>query len=131
VALGPGWRPGANQVWGEWDTRVLLAGELPATVAAAGASGWDGGRLRTFERDGQVALVLRTVWDSQFEAREFCGDLARWATARFGAAKGSAGRRWSGRSIAGTLACSGSRAVWLSAPDPTTLARLAAAGGTP
>ena len=128
-ALGAGWRPAAQVQWGEFDTQLLLAGELPVTVAEAAAAGWDGGRLRTFERGGRAALVLRTVWDSPGEARQFCQATARWATARFGRPVGPG--RWSGRGQEAALACRGTHAVWESAPDRPSLIKLIRGLGPP
>jgi len=128
-ALGAGWRPAATVQWGELDTRLLLAGELPVTVADAAAEGWDGGRLRTFERSGRTAMVLRTVWDSPGEATGYCLATARWAAARFGPPVGPG--RWSGRGQEAALACRGTHARWLSAPDRPSLIKLARGLGRP
>jgi hypothetical protein len=115
--------------WGEFDSRLVLEGELPTTTAELAASGWDGGRLRTFERGGRTALVLRTVWDSAGEAREYCDATSRWAGSRFGAPAGPS--RWSGLGQQTVLLCQGTRVAWLSAPDAPTLDRLRAGLGRP
>jgi hypothetical protein len=127
--LGAGWRPGARVEWGELDTRLMLEGELPEATAELAASGWDGGRLRTFERAGRTAMVLRTVWDSAGQAREFCAAAGRWAGGRFGPSQ--AGSRWSGLGQESSLVCNGNHAAWLSAPDGATLDRLRGALGPP
>jgi hypothetical protein len=119
--LGAGWGRGTEIGFGELDLRLLLASKLPQGTAEAAAAGWDGGRVRTFERAGRTALVLRTVWDSPAEASEFCGAMSRWASARFGA---SAARRWSGQGQHAALRCQGARVALLSAPDATTFQRL-------
>jgi hypothetical protein len=122
--LGAGWRPGADIGFGEFDAQLLLGERLSASAAEAAAAGWDGGGLRTFERAGRTALVLRTVWDSAAEASEFCTAMSRWATARFGDAPT---RRWSDPTQQSALTCRGTTATWRSAPDRTTLQRLQAA----
>jgi len=128
--LGGGWRPAADTSFGEFNARLLLRGGGSGTTGAdAAAEGWDGGRLRTFQRGDGTALVVRTVWDSRAEAAEFCRAMTTWATGRFGPAAGA--RRWSGAGQQTTLRCSGDRAAWLSAPDRPTLDRLTAALGTP
>ena len=127
--LGGGWRPAADTSFGEFNARLLLRGESGAAGAAAAAEGWDGGRLRTFQRANGTALVIRTVWDSRAEAAEFCRAMTTWATGRFGPAAGP--RRWSGAGQQTTLRCAGDRAAWLSAPDRATLDRLTAALGGP
>jgi hypothetical protein len=120
--LGAGWGRGTVIGFGELDARLLLGTRLPQSTTEAAAAGWDGGRLRTFERAGRTALALRTVWDSTAEAAEFCTALTRWATARFGAT--TTPRRWSAQSQHTALRCQGSRVALLSAPDPTTFQRL-------
>jgi hypothetical protein len=130
--LGGGWRPAAELSFGELDARLLLQGELAVTTAEAAAAGWDGGRLRTFQRGTGTALALRTVWDSGAEATQFCGAMRGWATGRFGPGGGAAGSlRWSGDGQRTALLCRGSRVAWLSAPDRPTLDRLVRGLGGP
>jgi len=131
--LGPGWRPGVELGFGEFDARLLLQGELVVTAAETAAAGWDGGRLRTFQRGERTALALRTVWDSGGEARQFCGAMSRWASGRFGSgARAGAGTvRWSGAGQRTALVCRGPRVAWLSAPDRPTLDRLLRGLGSP
>ena len=130
--LGGGWRPAAELSFGELDARLLLQGELAVATAEAAAEGWDGGRLRTFQRGTGAALALRTVWDSGAEATQFCGAMRGWATGRFGPGSGAAGSaRFSGDGQRAALVCRGSRVAWLSAPDRPTLDRLVRGLGGP
>ncbi|HEX2373297.1 MAG TPA: hypothetical protein VHO93_04885 [Actinomycetota bacterium] len=130
--LGGGWRPATEQSFGEFDARLLLQGELAVATAQSAASGWDGGRLRTFQRGRSTALALRTVWDTTDEATEFCNAMRGWATARFGpATRTSTTLRWSGDNQRTALTCRGPRVAWLSAPDPSTLNRLTTALSSP
>jgi hypothetical protein len=130
--LGGGWRSGVELSFGELDVRLLLQGELAVTTAGAAAAGWDGGRLRTFQKGGSTALALRTVWDSTAEAGQFCDAMRAWANGRFGAStRVAGGRRWSGQGQTAALLCRGPRVAWLSAPDRSTLDRLVAAVGSP
>ncbi len=122
-ALGTGWQPGADVGVGEFDLRVLLAARLPEAAAALAAGGWDGGRLRSFQRGRQTALALRTVWDSPAQAAAFCRAMRSWATGRYGAPSGPS--RWSAGTQRAELVCGGSRVSWLSAPDAGALDRLA------
>jgi hypothetical protein len=132
ASLGGGWRPGVELSFGELDARLLLQGELAVATAQRAAAGWDGGRVRTFQRGRSTALVLRTVWDSGTEATQFCGAMRGWATARFGpAAPTGTTLGWSGAGQHTTLRCRGPRVAWLSAPDRPTLDRLEAALGAP
>jgi hypothetical protein len=130
--LGAGWRPGAEVGFGEFDARLLLQGELAVAAAEAAAAGWDGGRLRTFQRGDATALALRTVWDSGAEAEQFCAAMRGWAGARFGAATRSGpALSFTGAGQRAALVCRGPRVAWLSAPDRPTLGRLTAALGGP
>jgi hypothetical protein len=130
--LGPGWRPAAELSFGELDARLLLQGELAVTTAEAAAAGWDGGRLRTFQRGTHTALALRTVWDSTAEATQFCNAMRGWATSRFGSATRASGSlQWSGAGQRTALRCTGPRVAWLSAPDRPTLSRLQSSLGPP
>jgi len=130
--LGPGWRPAAELSFGELDARLLLQGELAVTTAEAAAAGWDGGRLRTFQRGSHTALALRTVWDSTAEATQFCNAMRGWATGRFGSATRTPGSlHWSGAGQRTALRCTGPRVAWLSAPDRPTLNRLQTSLGPP
>jgi hypothetical protein len=130
--LGAGWRPAAEVAFGELDARLLLQGELAVTAAEAAAAGWDGGRLRTFQRGTSTTLALRTVWDSTTEATQFCNAMRGWATGQFGpGTRASGSLRWSGVGQRTTLLCRGPRVAWLSAPDRPTLDRLQTGLGTP
>jgi hypothetical protein len=130
--LGPGWRPAAELSFGEFDARLLLQGELPVATAQTAAEGWDGGRIRTFQRGSSTALALRTVWDSTAEATQFCNAMRNWATDRFGSPTRTAGGlRWSDPGQHTSLRCGGARAAWLSAPDRPTLDRLTTGLGGP
>jgi hypothetical protein len=130
--LGGGWRSGVEVSFGELDARLLLQEELAVASAETAAEGWDGGRLRTFQRGNRTALALRTVWDSSAEATQFCGTMSGWARARFGSATRSAGSlRWSGDGQQAALLCRGARVAWLSAPDRGGLDRLLGGLGGP
>ena len=130
--LGGGWRPGVELSFGELDARLLLQGELAVATAQTAAAGWDGGRVRTFQRGDKTALVLRTVWDSSAEATQFCGAMSGWATGRFGSAtRAGTTLRWSDPGQHTALLCRGPRVAWLSAPDRPTLTRLTTGLGGP
>jgi len=131
--LGAGWKWGTDVGWGEFDTSLLLGDEVPVTAARGAAAGWDGGRLRTFERGNSTAMVLRTAWDSAGEATEYCRVTGRWARARFGSGRGAGSgvTRYAGDGQQAALVCKGTRAAWLTAPDQASLARLQAGLGGP
>ena len=62
-----------------------LALGLQEGVPGAASEGWDGGLYRAWtNEDGDVALVLRTAWDSEGDAEEFGRALQRWIEDRPG-----------------------------------------------
>lgn len=70
-ALGPGWRLINSNVLGELDLRLILSQLTDSTHGVRGASGWAGDRWQLLEKDGRQALVIKSVWDSENEARTF------------------------------------------------------------
>lgn len=86
--LGPDWRKVGSGVLGELDTRVLLEqwGSSHADAARI-ASGWSGDRWQLVERDGRVAVVVKSTWESPGAASEFFGAYAAGLRQRFGSAQ--------------------------------------------
>jgi hypothetical protein len=76
--FGDGWRDHDVMPVGELWLRVLLDLRLEEEAAERAAAGWDGGIYRAWSDGEDVAVVLRTVWDSPAEAREFRDQLVRW-----------------------------------------------------
>jgi hypothetical protein len=66
-----GWTRILEDTYGELDVRVLLRGALDPLRAGAVAAGWDGDRCRVLERDGALAIVWLSVWDTEADAVEF------------------------------------------------------------
>jgi len=79
--LGAGWRDldvqGIGEMWLDQAFKLRLSDD----EAAEAAAGWDGGIYRAWSRDGDVAVVLATVWDSDGDAREFAAAAERWIAA--------------------------------------------------
>ena len=72
LKLHGSWKPIYRNVLGEFVLSLLLQEFLDETTADQGARGWDGDSIVLMEnRDGELALVLRSVWDSERDAREF------------------------------------------------------------
>jgi hypothetical protein len=69
--LGPGWRSIKSNVMGELDLRLVLEQLTDPSRAARSASGWGGDRYQLLEKDGRQALVLKSVWDTENDARNF------------------------------------------------------------
>ncbi|MCA1645446.1 MAG: hypothetical protein LC797_08260 [Chloroflexi bacterium] len=70
-AIGPGWRTINSNIFGELDLRLILTQLTNPTRGARGASGWGGDRWTLLEKDGQQAVVIKTVWDTESDARNF------------------------------------------------------------
>jgi hypothetical protein len=76
AALEPEWRLVRENTLGELGTRIFLATfsrtDTPQAADRA-AAGWGGDRYAVFERkkDGALALVWRTAWDTESDAVEF------------------------------------------------------------
>lgn len=84
-ALGSGWKELEENLFGEFQTRVLLEGQLGAGQAARAAVGWDGDRFALYGKGDQAALAWETVWDSEADAREFAEALREYDEERFDA----------------------------------------------
>src|SRR5205814_2053342 len=85
AALGPGWTQLRSDVLGELDLRILLEQFIDPAVAAKGAEGWGGDRFSLLEStNGQLALLISTVWDSDDEAGEFFNDFVETVGRRYG-----------------------------------------------
>ena len=86
-SLGPGWRSIKSNVLGELDLRLILTQLTDSTRGVRGASGWAGDRWQLLEKDGRQALVIKSVWDSENEARTFFDTFALAMKNRFSGAK--------------------------------------------
>jgi hypothetical protein len=69
--LGPRWRTINSNVFGELDLRLILTQLTTSVRGVRGASGWGGDRWALLENDGQQALVIKSVWDTESDARNF------------------------------------------------------------
>ena len=84
-SLYPGWSVAAQDTLGELILRIWLTeGGVPAATARTAAAGWGGDRLALVRgTSGEIAIKLRTVWDSGADADEFAA-AARTAATAFG-----------------------------------------------
>ncbi len=71
--LGDDYRLVYEQPFGEFYLSLYLETHISPDRAAAAAAGWDGDRYAVYYNDdaGEIAMVLRTVWDTTDEADEF------------------------------------------------------------
>lgn len=66
-----GWSLLDSNVIGEFQLRLIFSEAGLTTRATLAAAGWDGDRYAVLERDGELLLLLYTVWDDPGEAEEF------------------------------------------------------------
>jgi hypothetical protein len=86
--LGPGWRTIKSNVLGELDLRLILRQLTNDQARAArSSSGWGGDRFSLVEHDGQQAVVIKTMWDSASDARNFFDGMGVGMKARFAGAR--------------------------------------------
>jgi hypothetical protein len=81
--LGAPWRRLDTNVLGELGIRNVLAQYGDRQTAQTAASGWRGDRWQLLDHDGQLALVLRTVWASDAQASRFFLSYGQGLKARF------------------------------------------------
>lgn len=77
--LGVGWTDLDVMTAGELWIQLMLGLRLESDQASAAAAGWDGGLYRAWSDGSRTAVVLRTDWDSQDQAREFVTAMTEWA----------------------------------------------------
>jgi len=88
ATLGRGWRMADNDVQGEWGCYILLDELLQsADVSRRAAAGWGGDRYALFTgpRKTDVVVALKTVWDTDADAREFFDAYVRRTAKRYAA----------------------------------------------
>jgi len=139
AVLGEGWRELDNDSLGEYSTYQVLAlgaqeeARLPETGARQAAAGWDGDRYAAFANDAGQAfgLVLVTAWDTDRDAAEFINAMRQYGTTRWGAplVQQTDRLRWETAGQVVQVELDAARTVWIMAPDPGTLDRLASAVG--
>jgi hypothetical protein len=72
----PGWKTIFEDVLGEFMSQQLLSG-LPDDEAKRAAAGWDGDRVRVYQKGDELAFVQRSEWDSEDDAVEWAGAFAK------------------------------------------------------
>ncbi len=78
AALGPGWHDLDVMEIGEAWLQAALALRLEGPVLQRAAPGWDGGIYRAWADGVRTAALLRTVWDTPGDAREFAQAMRLW-----------------------------------------------------
>jgi hypothetical protein len=132
--MGPGWQQIASDVFGEWNTYLLLAygadgeAQLNAELAQKAAAGWGGDHYQVLlhNKTNQTALALNWVWDSRQDADEFMQAMQDHLDARFHGNKldQSPGECWQANEQTTCLYQADSATLWLLAPDAQTIGQL-------
>ena len=78
-----GWKEVHSDVIGELGWRVYFEVWDMAELGDPAAAGWDGDRYAVYEKDGQLAAVMATVWDSPAEAKQFADAFLTSLNKRF------------------------------------------------
>jgi hypothetical protein len=86
-SLGDGWRLIKSNVLGELDIRLILSQLTDSSRGVRSSGGWGGDRWELLEKDGRQALVVKTVWDTPNDARNFFDTFALAMRNRYPAAK--------------------------------------------
>ena len=84
---GQGWKQLDSNVLGELFLRVLIKQNGDADRADRGSQGWGGDRWQLLEFEGRQAVVLKTAWDTETDAREFFDAYGVSLQSRFSGAK--------------------------------------------
>jgi hypothetical protein len=82
-AAGEGWQHLMTNTLGELYLRAVIEQHLGSDKASIAAAGWGGDRWQLLTRGGETALVLRSVWDSDPDAREFLAHYGDSLAVRF------------------------------------------------
>ncbi len=77
----PGWKMIFEDVLGEFMSLQLLSA-LDDEEAKRAAAGWDGDRLRVYQKGDALAFVLLSEWDSEDDAVEWAGAFAKTVKTR-------------------------------------------------
>lgn len=86
--LGAEWRDLDVMEVGEQWLQIMLALRRSDEEAAQAAAGWDGGLYRAWTDGNDVAVGLRTVWDTKADAQEFQATLGDWIGDQIAAVSG-------------------------------------------
>jgi hypothetical protein len=84
--LGSEWHLVHESTVGEFMLRLYLGNHLGDREASTAAGGWGGDRCAVYynETTGETVMLLRTVWDTPADARQFLDAYRSYADARFG-----------------------------------------------
>lgn len=84
-ALGAGWERISEDTLGEFYLRAYMDTQLERSEWTAAVEGWGGDIYQTYQNaDGEIAMLLRLVWDDNGHSAEFPPAYELWGETRFG-----------------------------------------------
>ncbi len=138
TALGPGWEESTRNSMGEWYFSLILsAGDLESArldeeTAKAAAAGWAGDTytVNWNESSRQLAVIMRSRWDSTRDADEFWKAISEYGQKRWGkpANKSSESLTWENTADHFVrIYRDGGDIWWIIAPDQASAEKMASA----
>ena len=138
AALGEGWEETTRNSMGEWYLRLILAAgdnafaRLDEEVASTAAAGWAGDTytVNWNESTSQLAVIMRSRWDSINDADEFWKALSDYGQKRWGspADKSNDSITWENTADKFVrIYRDGGDIWWLIAPDKAAAEKMASA----
>jgi hypothetical protein len=80
-ALGSGWKDIDVMPVGEEWLQLMLHLRLPVAESDTAAAGWGGSMYRAWSDGPHTAVVLRTTWDTDADAKQFANAMGDWLRA--------------------------------------------------
>ncbi|HVL24256.1 MAG TPA: hypothetical protein VM450_09225 [Thermomicrobiales bacterium] len=130
-ALGQGWQVFDVNTMGEYITALFLEShDIDGDAARQAAEGWGGDAYTVVGTDDEdeTALVWKSAWDTEEDAREFFSVLTRHELARFDtspSANEDGAVRFEGDGVVGEIHREGSEVFYVLAPNASTLDTIA------
>lgn len=128
--LGEGWEELTQDVMGEWYTYLILAygmdedARLAEEEAAKAAEGWGGDAFIVYQHpdSGNIVMVLRSLWETSNELKEFVEAFQSYARDRFDRPREVQPDyvMWQGDGEVHTLHIENVYTTWILAPDEDT-----------
>jgi hypothetical protein len=124
AAPGDDWGDARIYTVGEFDLRELLQ-PLGAATATRVGTGWAGGQVRAWDRDGATAAAVVLAFDTAADASEACEALPAWWVAVADGTPEADGVMRGDREDAMAWACGETEVRFSIAPDTATATHLA------
>lgn len=123
--LGSAWTKAETNLFGEFQTKVLLHGKLPEEQASQAAAGWGGDEFALWEKGNSNVVIWKTVWDTSGDASQFFSALQIYDQDRFGSKYSTQGstHTLSANGEVAQIKISGKNVYYVIAPDKQTASK--------